>query len=82
VFHKNVYGAVPPLGVTVNVAEPPAQTSADEGLTEHVGFGLTVVLAVAVAVLTIVPPEINRPLAVTVLISGLGLGTVRNCFIR
>ena len=45
VFHRNVYGAVPPLGFTVNVCEPPAQIVALDGVTVQLGFGLTVNVA-------------------------------------
>src|SRR5439155_21502773 len=45
VFHKNVYGAVPPLGLTVKVCEPPAQIVALDGLTVQLGVGLTVKVA-------------------------------------
>ena len=45
VFHKNVYGAVPPLGLTVKSCEPSGQIVAFDGVTEQLGVGFTVNVA-------------------------------------
>ena len=45
VFHRNVYGAAPPLGFTVKVCEPPVQIVEFDGVTEQLGVGFTVNVA-------------------------------------
>ena len=50
VLHRKLYGAVPPLGLQVNVRELPAQIVALAGVTVHVGCGFTVSVALHVVV--------------------------------
>jgi len=51
VFHRKLYGPVPPVGFAVNVADPPAQTDwAAEHETDRAGSIVTITEAVLVAV--------------------------------
>ena len=47
-LHTYVYPGVPPLGLTVNICEPPAQIVALDGMTLQLGVGLTVNVALQV----------------------------------
>ena len=67
VSHRNVNGAVPPVGFAVKVAEPPAQTCAGDTVTLQVGFGSIITVAEASAS-AVAPKLVLTPCACTVLV--------------
>src|SRR5262245_18933387 len=67
VSHKNVYGAVPPVGFAVKVAEPPAQTCAVDTVMLQVGFGSITTVAEASAS-AVEPKPVLTPCACTLFV--------------